>query len=141
MPVEKPRPEMTAVQALREAKKLGLSEKISGLREKKDALLSKKQDLLDTQKSISVFSKFSIDFSKLSNSGIVSVLAARFLKKNYWLFTKELSEQKIIFEAADKELDKENVIALVAFEKTREDRVRLALEKNQAVIEGIPQGF
>ncbi|MBI4044488.1 MAG: V-type ATP synthase subunit I [Candidatus Diapherotrites archaeon] len=139
MPVEKPRPEMSAAQALREAKKLGLSEKISGLREKKDALLSKKQDLFDTQKSVSVFSKFSIDFSKLFESSLASVLAARFLKKNYWLFTKELSEQKIIFEAADKELDKENVIALVAFEKTREAAVRAALEKTQGTIESLPQ--
>ncbi|MEK7539850.1 MAG: V-type ATP synthase subunit I [Patescibacteria group bacterium] len=138
VPAEKPRPEMTVAQALKEAKKLGLSEKITGIREKKDALLSKKQDLLDTQKNISLFSKFNFDFSKLFESSLVDVVAAKFLKKNFFLFTKELSEHKINFEFVEKELDKENLVVLVAFEKNKEAFVRLALEKTQATIENIP---
>ncbi|MDO8633736.1 MAG: V-type ATP synthase subunit I [archaeon] len=137
--VEKTRPAVGVAQALNGARKLGVAEKIAKIREQKELLLSKKQGLLDTEKNVATFSKFSLDFSGLPESGIVGLVAARFQKNNYHVFTKELEGHKVGFESTEKEVDKENVLAIIAFEKSKEAQVRSLLEKNGGALEALPR--
>lgn len=137
--VKKTFPPLTTKDAIQESKKLEVEQAISKIKAQKESLLAKKQLLSESEKNISSFSKFDFDFSQLSESSIVSVAAAKMSKNGFKVFEKELKENKIMFETTDKELDKENLIIIVAVEKKNEDKSRMAFDKANAIVLQLPQ--
>ena len=125
--------------AIREAKKIGFHERLLKIMEKKERLLSQKQLLFESEQKLKLFKRFGIDFSFFSKSEAIEVAAARLSQKNFLHFENLLSEQGVVFDAAEKEAGKVEVIALVAFEKTAGEKVKAALDASQALIEPLPE--